>query len=90
MAKDKTVAGVHFYVQPLVKDGRRLVPGQMREARDEPAARKLVGELAERCPGVVAYSVELDAEGDLIGEASIIMSKGRVPGLEVDQDVDAA
>jgi hypothetical protein len=72
---------MHFYVQPIMRDGKRLVPGQRREAIDENTALAIAADLAERMVGVVAVAVELDDDGNPIDEPRIIVRYGEVPGL---------
>lgn len=78
----KQVAGRHFYVQPLMLDGRRLVPGQIRETISAIAAADVARELSERFPAVVAFDVELDEDGNAVDAPRIIVKHGDVPGLD--------
>lgn len=89
MAKSTDKSGIRFYVQPVRRDGKRYVMGQLREVANEAAARELADHLRARAAGVVAYAVELEEDGDLVGEPRVIATHGTVPGLEV-QDMDAA
>lgn len=75
--------GSLFYVQAMIRDGRRSVPGQGQKARDEADAIRIANNVAARSPGVVAYEVELDADGELISEPRIILAMGKVPGLQL-------
>ncbi|MCW5713428.1 MAG: hypothetical protein KIT43_02775 [Bauldia sp.] len=86
----KAVAGIHYYVVPTLKDGRRLVAGTPQEVADETAARNRIATMPGSAIGLAAYEVELNAEGDTVSEPSLIAAAGRVPGVEVERATEDA
>ncbi len=74
-------AGTHYFVQPMIRDGRRIVPGRGHEVADEDQAKRFVDSLARRSVGVIAYEVELDIDGEAITEPAIIVTRGMVAGI---------
>lgn len=82
--------GPQFFVQAMIRDGRRTVPGQGQRARDEADAIRMANNVASRSAGVIAYEVELDADGELISEPRIILAKGKVPGLQIETTEEPA
>lgn len=87
MAGKTVTAGVHYFVVPTLRDGRRLVPGTPQEVPDEGAARNRLGTMPRSAVGMAAYEVEMDAEGEQVSEPILIAAAGRIPGaLDVAQD----
>lgn len=77
----KAKPGLHYYVQPTLRDGKRLFTGPGLEARDEADARRIAERMFNRAAGVVAFEVETDMDGELISEPRILMTIGAVPGI---------
>jgi len=91
MAGKTVTAGVHYFVVPTLKDGRRLVPGVPQQVADEAAARNRIATIPRNAVGLAAYEVEMDAEGEQVAEPILIAATGRIPGaLEVEQAAEDA
>jgi len=87
MAGKTVTAGVHYFVVPTLKDGRRLVPGVPQQVADESAARNRIATIPRNAVGLAAYEVEMDAEGEQVSEPILIAAAGRIPGaLEAPPD----
>lgn len=81
-ATKSAVAGIHFFVIPTLKDGRRLVTGTPQEVADEVQAKNRIATMPPTAIGMAAYEVEFDAEGEQVAEPALIARAGKVPGLE--------
>lgn len=87
MAGKTVTAGVHYFVVPTLRDGRRLVPGTPQEVADEAAARNRIATMPRSAVGMAAYEVEMDVEGEQVSEPVLIAASGRIPGaLELAPD----
>ncbi len=80
MAGRTVTAGVHYFVVPTLRDGRRLVPGTPQEVADEGAARNRIATMPRSAVGMAAYEVEMDAEGEQVAEPILIAATGKMPG----------
>lgn len=80
MAGKTVTAGVHYFVVPTLRDGRRLVPGAPLEVTDEVAARNRIATMPRSAVGMSAYEVEFDAEGEQVAEPILIAAAGKIPG----------
>ena len=73
------MSGVRHFVQTFSMDGDRLLANQPQQFETAGAGIKAAKQLAELRSGVVALSVMLDAESDIIGWPIILFRAGRVP-----------
>lgn len=89
MAARPTKPGVHYFVVPTLRDGRRLVPGSPQEVADETAARNRIATMPRSAVGLAAYEVELDAEGEQVAEPILIAAAGKVAGGADAAEVEA-
>ncbi|MCW5718834.1 MAG: hypothetical protein KIS68_13485 [Bauldia sp.] len=80
MAGKTVTAGVHYFVVPTLRDGRRLVPGTPQQVPDEASARNRIATIPRNAVGLAAYEVEMDAEGEQVAEPILIAAAGKIPG----------
>ncbi len=80
MAGKAITAGVHYFVVPTLRDGRRLVPGVPQHVADEAAARNRLATMPRSAVGLAAYEVEMDADGEQVSEPILIAAAGTIPG----------
>lgn len=72
-----------FYnVQVVLRQGKKLIQGQLRQFDNPNAALKVGEELPERVAGVVVYKITGDPENDIWGEPETLAVYGDVPGVE--------
>lgn len=81
----RVIAGIHYFVVPTLKDGKRFVTGTPLEVADESAARNRIATMPRSTLGLAAYEVELDAEGEPVAEPSLLAAAGKVPGMDVER-----
>lgn len=60
--KSKSRPGVHYYVQPTIRDGKRLV-NAIGQAADEEHAKRIAYRMFERAVGVIAFEIDVDMDG---------------------------
>ncbi|MCB5204992.1 hypothetical protein LH464_21230 [Neorhizobium sp. T786] len=71
-----------FIIIPYKKSRGGLTAGEMRQATSAASAERIATAMADRHPGVAAYSVMVDSEtGDMTSPA-LIISFGDIPPLE--------
>ena len=69
----------NFVVQAFKKQGRKLVPDQPSKARDAEDAIERAQRLVDSRVGVVAYSIDVDAEVDYWGDPKVLFRTGELP-----------
>ena len=73
------MSGVRHFVQTFRAEGDRLVADYLEHFKTANAAVETAELLAEGTAGVMALSVMLDADSDIIGWPIVLFRAGRVP-----------
>ena len=68
-----------YIVQSFFKQGRKLVADQARKMKTAEAAVDSAKRLEDKKAGVVAYSIEYDAQADMTGDPKILFKAGELP-----------
>jgi hypothetical protein len=71
-----------FIVIPYKKSRGGLIPGEMRQASNAVSAERIATAMADRHPGVAAYSVLVETETGDMTSPTLIVSFGDIPPLE--------
>lgn len=71
-----------FIVIPYKKSRRGLIPGEIRQASNAGSAERIATAMADRNPGVAAYSVMVESETGDMTSPTLLVSFGDVPPLE--------
>lgn len=83
-------AGIHYFVVPTLREGKRLATGTPQEVADERAVGHPIDTMPRSTLGLAAYEVELDNDGEPVAEPSLIARAGQIPGLGIEADADEA
>lgn len=86
----KSKAGLHYFMVPTLKDGRRLITGAPQEVADERAARNRIELMPPNMIGLAACEVEMDAEGEQVAEPALLARQGKIPGGGLKRETEDA